>query len=38
MIGIPRYVAELPHGCGVVQESAKMLHVQFFWCGEYVND
>jgi hypothetical protein len=19
MIGIPRYVAELPHGCGVVQ-------------------
>jgi hypothetical protein len=29
MIGIPRYVAELSHGCGVVQESGKALHTMF---------
>jgi hypothetical protein len=29
MIGIPMYVAELPHGCGVVQECGKALHMIF---------
>jgi hypothetical protein len=29
MIDIPRYVAELSHSCGVVQESGKALHMMF---------